>query len=46
MGASEIEKIDPAVTAHAEKGMKKNCAERTWEALGRALRRLQEKVRL
>lgn len=45
-GASEIEKIDPTVTemylAHSEKGMKKNYAERNWEALGRALEGLQK----
>ena len=47
-GASEIEMIDPTVTemylAHSEKGMKRNYAERNWEVLGRAQRRLEGKV--
>ena len=49
-GASLIERIDPSVTemylAHAERGMKRNYAERNWEALDRALTEAEERLRL
>lgn len=44
-GASQIERIDPAVTemylAHSERGMKRNYAERDWDRLGRTLDQLE-----
>ena len=49
-GATLIERINPAVTemylGHAERGMKKNYAERDWEALGRALMEMGEMLGL
>ncbi len=49
-GATLIEQIDPSATemylAHAERGMKRNYAERNREALGRALGSLEKKLQL
>ncbi len=49
-GASEIEAIDPTVTemylAHAERGTKRNYAERDWDALDRALDQLADRFDL
>jgi hypothetical protein len=44
-GATEIEKINPAVTemylAHVERGMKRNYAQWNWTALDEALVKLE-----
>ena len=49
-GATMIERINPAATemylAHSEKGMKKNYAERDWEALDQVLTELDDLLRL